>query len=381
MAETPNRIGTARAAPPHGAPVGTVDLSSTVRRLRLMADGLRRGSRQWVRRIGLSALGVSAASRLFPAAGGRGLIFTLHHVRPALRRDFDPNGHLSVTPEFFAETVETVLARGLVPVALEDLPRLLDESADRRRFVCFTFDDGYRNNAEYALPVLRRHGIPATIFLTDGFVRRTSSMWWETVEALTRLDGAVAIDLGHGRETLPLRSDADRIAAFDRIADHLYHADEDEAVRAIDAAARARGIDPLAIVDNLVMSRDELRRLADDPLVRFGAHTLTHVNLRRVDDVRLRNELAGSADAVERFVGYRPGAFAYPYGYPAAVGEREMRAAEDAGYTVAVTTQPGMLECASLKERMGFRRVSLNGFYQKRRYVEALVSGLPFRLA
>src|SRR5690606_23727534 len=129
-----------------------------------------------------------------------------------------------------------------------------------------------------------------------------------------------------------------------------------------------------------VMDENDLRALSQDPLVHFGAHTLSHCNLRRVDDERLRRELEGSATAVERYVGLRPRSFAYPYGWATATGEREALAAAQEGFDIAVTTQPGMLSRERVQQQpMLMPRVSLNGNFQKRRYVHALISGLPFR--
>ena len=329
---------------------------------------------------GLEAVALSRAWRLWPAAGGRGVVFTLHHVRPASAQPHDPNALLSVTPQFLNEAIAAARESGLTPVALEDLPALLADPADGRRFVSFTLDDGYRDNAEHAAPVFRRHGVPYTIFVTEGFVERSRSAWWETAEALTaRLDEA-EFDFGQGPERLEMRTRGQKRAAFDRFSAFVQAGDEDEAVARLDRLARAHGLDPLALVDRLAMDAGELRALARDPLARFGAHTLTHVNLRRVGEARLREELAGSAGAVAAYVGRAPRAFAYPYGYAAAVGEREVRAAADAGFAVAVTTQPGVLGPWNLARPTAFGRVSLNGLYQKKRLVKALISGVPFKL-
>lgn len=331
-------------------------------------------------RAGLEAVALTRAGALWPAAGGRGVIFTLHHVRPAEARAHDPNALLSVTPQFLDEAIRACAESGLTPVALEDLPRLLADPADRRRFAAFTLDDGYRDNAEHAAPVFRRHGVPYTIFITKGFVERSRSAWWETAEALTaRLDEA-EFDFGDGAEKVEMRTRAQKLAAFDRFGRFMQAVDEDEAVARLDRLAAEHGLDPLAIIDRLVMDACELRELARDPLARFGAHTLTHVNLRRVGEARLRDELAGSAGAVAAYVGHAPRAFAYPYGYAAAVGEREVRAAADAGFAVAVTTQPGVLGPWNLARPTAFGRVSLNGLYQKKRLVKALISGVPFKL-
>lgn len=331
-------------------------------------------------RGGLEAVALSHAWRLWPAAGGRGVVFTLHHVRPAEARPHDPNALLSVTPQFLDQAIAAALESGLTPVALEDLPGLLADPDDHRRFVCFTLDDGYRDNAEHAAPVFRKHGVPYTIFITRGFVERTRSLWWETAEELTGKATALEFDFGAGLETVRMATSIEKQSAFERLSGFVQSGDEDAAIAKLDRAARAHGIDPLAITDRLVMDANELRTLSKDPLACFGAHTLTHVALARVDETRLRAEIAGSADAVESYVGKRPTSFAYPYGFPAAVGEREFRSARELGFAVGVTTQPGVLGPWDAEKPTATGRVSLNGLYQKKRYVKALISGIPFRL-
>lgn len=332
-------------------------------------------------RGGLETVALTRAWHLWPAAGGRGIVFTLHHVRPVEAKSYDPNALLSVTPDFLDEAIRAALECGLTPVALDALPGLLADPADRRRFVCFTLDDGYRDNAEHAAPVFRRHGVPYTIFITKGFVERTRSLWWETAEALTRIADRLEFDFGNGIATVVMQTLAQKQAAFERLAAFIQSGDEDEAVARLDTSARGLGVDPLGITDRLVMDAAELQALAAaDPLVRFGAHTLTHVALRRVDAARLTEEVAGSAEAVAAYVGRRPTTFAYPYGFAAAVGEREFRAVADAGFAVAVTTQPAVLGAGDVLRPTAVGRVSLNGLYQKKRYVKALISGIPFRL-
>ncbi|MFI0848067.1 polysaccharide deacetylase family protein [Mesorhizobium sp. IMUNJ 23232] len=331
-------------------------------------------------RAGLEAFSIPGISRLWPQAAGRGVIFTLHHVRLARTEAFSPNALLSVTPQFLEQAILAAKQAGLVPVVLEHLPGLLADPNDKRRFVCFTLDDGYRNNAEYAAPIFRKHNVPYTIFITEGFVERTRSLWWETAEALLRKVSSLRFDFGRGEEEFPLDTPTKKLAAFDRISALIRTDDEDKVVERLDRAARANDIDPLGITADLVMNAEELWRLGTDPLVRFGAHTRTHVNPRRVGKERLAAEVAGSIDAVERYTGYRPKTFAYPYGFPDAVGEREIQAAAEAGLSIAVTTQPGVLSPKNLARPTAFPRVSLNGLYQKKRYVKALLTGIPFRL-
>ncbi|MDQ6436950.1 polysaccharide deacetylase family protein [Mesorhizobium sp. LHD-90] len=331
-------------------------------------------------RAGLEVFALPGIGALWPTAAGRGVIFTLHHVRPHRAEAFLPNALLSVTPEFLEQAILAAKQAGLSPVPLEDLPGLLADPSDRRRFVSFTLDDGYRNNAEFAAPVFRKLGVPYTIFLTEGFVERTRSLWWETAEALLRKTSLLRFDFGQGDAELSLNTATEKLAAFGRISRLVASDEEDSAVEHLDRAARAHGIDPLGITAELTMDTDELRRLAADPLARFGAHTLTHINLKRVDERQLRAEIEGSIASVKRFVGYPPKSFAYPYGFPDAVGDREIQAAAEAGLSIAVTTQPGVLSAGTLARPTALPRVSLNGLYQKKRYVKALMTGIPFKL-
>lgn len=331
-------------------------------------------------RAGLEAASFPGIRSFLPSFGGRGVIFTLHHVRPPLvKTGFAPNDHLSITPEFLAVAIEAALECGLVPVHLHDLPGLTAVPDDGRKFFAFTLDDGYRNNAEHAAPVFSKFGVPYTIFITPGFVERTRSIWWETAEALLQKASSFRFDFGEGEELIQCASLLRKRAAFARFERFVSSLDEDEAVARIDIAARDNGIDPLEIVDRLVMNEAELKALSSDPLAHLGAHTMTHVNMRRVSDDRLKYEIAESTARVEHYVGCRPLSFSYPYGWATAAGDREIAATLHAGFPVAVTTRPGVLLPQHLKSPTALPRVSLNGHFQKKRYVKALISGLPFR--
>ena len=341
---------------------------------------LRRVAKRAVIATGLEASAVLSRLRLGASARGRGAIFTLHHVRPKTVRRFDPNAHLEITPAFLDSAIRTLIAEGYDFVPLTGVATRL-ASDDPRPFAAFTLDDGYRNNAEHAAPVFARHGVPFTVFAAGGFVDRTQTIWWETAEALLTRVETLRFDFGAGEETLSTRSTIEKIAAFDRISRAIAAGPESEVVVRVDAAARAAGIDPMAIVEDLVMTREELAALARQPLAAIGAHTITHPSLARLGAERARAEMAQSAEMIAEVTGLRPLAFAYPYGSPADACQREFRTAGDLGFTVAVTTRPGTLTAGHRERLTGLPRISLNGYYQRPRYVRALASGLPFLAA
>jgi peptidoglycan/xylan/chitin deacetylase (PgdA/CDA1 family) len=333
--------------------------------------------KQLVIRSALEGISLLRLEKLLPAASGRGVIFTLHHVRPKQNLAFNPNAHLEVTPEFLEQAILAAKEAGLEPVRLEDLPALLAEKGSSRKFVCFTLDDGYCNNAEFAAPVFRKHTVPYTIFICPGFVTRARTVWWETGAELLRRVNSFKFDFGGGEETISCASHAEKMAAFERLAGLVNTLDENEAVARIDALSRTCGFDPAAYVEREIMNEAELGNLVADPLVSLGGHTLTHCNLARVPQERLEAEITQSSRLVSGYAGQRIGTFSYPYGWKSAAGAREFEAAAKAGLA-GVTTQPGVLSAAG--NAAALPRVSLNGLYQKKRYVRALISGVAFRL-
>lgn len=322
-------------------------------------------------------------SRLGLAAGlrGRGVIFTLHHVRPADARAFQPNRHLDITPEFLDSAIRTLAARGYRFIRLDQVPAALAEPEGRQPFAVFTLDDGFRDNRDHALPVFERHGVPFTVFICKGLSERSHTMWWDTLAALISARQRVALCLPAGRIDIDCSSTSAKCAAFDAAARLLMGGDEAKGVAQLDAAANAAGINPHALVTETVMDREELAALAKNPLVSYGAHTVSHRGLADLNDEALLQEYNESAEYVAGITGTRPVTFAYPYGDARSATVRTVGYADWAGFKLSVTTRPGTLTPDSMASPQLLPRISLNGLYQKPRYVEALASGLPSKLA
>ncbi|MDO9415756.1 polysaccharide deacetylase family protein [Pararhizobium sp.] len=347
-----------------------MSLKSTVRRnlkMAMITGGLR--ASMLARRAGLLS-----------SARGRGAIFTLHHVRPKIERGFDPNGHLEITPEFLDAAILTLKRDGYRFVALSDLPSYLGRERPQQPIACFTLDDGYRDNAEFAQPVFTDHRVPFTVFVTEGFIDKTHTMWWETLEALLAKAGVIDFDFGAGPVSIPAGTVREKIEAFDRISAFIMTGDETAAINQLNVVARSHGIDPELIVERLTLRAAELESLVLNPLAELGAHTVSHRALARLAEDEAREELRRSADRVQAITGKRPTCLAYPYGDGHSVSTREHRIARDLGFEIAVTTRPGTLCDGAIAGPTNLPRISLNGSYQKAEYVAALASGIPFRL-
>jgi peptidoglycan/xylan/chitin deacetylase (PgdA/CDA1 family) len=329
-------------------------------------------------RLALEGLSLSGAARFAtPRTGGLGAILTLHHVRPERRGAFQPNRILEITPDFLDELLDRLARSGTEFVSLAEARARIVAGRSDRRFVCLTFDDGYRDNAAYAQPILTRYGAPWTLFVATRFADQTGEMWWLALERVIASAEQISFDLGQGIELHDCRSNAAKARCYEALYWRLRALAEPELLAAMRGLAVRYGVEMRSFARELCMGWDELKRLATDPLVTIGAHTVSHPRLATLPEADAMAEMRRSREIIAEKLGKAPTAFAYPVGDPSSAGEREFRLARTTGFDTAVTTRPGVIEPAA--DLLSLPRISLNGLFQKPRYVEALLSGLPFR--
>lgn len=324
---------------------------------------------------GFRAVAATGADRwLAPLARGEGAILMFHHVRPARPDPFGPNRLLEVTPEHLDRTLTLVRRLGYEIVPLDEVPGRL--GSGRGRFVALTFDDGYRDNRDHALPILRRHGAPWTMFVATDYASGGGRLWWLELEAVVRQADALRLD---GR-TLPARTIEEKQAAFAAAYADLRAGPEPRLRETIGRWCDEAGLDRPALVRSLCLGWDELAALSGEAGLTIGAHTVTHPMLAKHDAETARREIVESRSEIAGRLGREVRHFAYPVGDPGSAGPREFRLTEEAGYATAVTTRPGLLFAAHAGHLTALPRVSVNGLHQSEAAVRALLSGVPFLL-
>lgn len=340
------------------------------------------GLRGQIIRAGLEGLYFSGAHLLArPLLGGVGAILMLHHVRPPRLDSFQPNRLLEVTPAFLEDVIRYLRRARVDLVSLDEVHERMTSGDFRRRFACFTFDDGYRDNLDYAYPILRKHGVPFAIYVPTSFPDQIGDLWWLTLEAVIARQGRVGLVID-GKDTHFLcTSPEEKHAVFA----HLYWwlrglDDEAEMRRLIRDLARRYGVDADAFCKELCMTWSELAEIAADPLATIGGHTVDHIMLKKASEEVARNEMQLGAAVIEAALGKRPRHFAYPVGDATSAGPRDFRIAAELGFKTAVTTRPGILFRAHRDHLTALPRISLNGEYQRLRYLKALLSGAPTTL-
>jgi peptidoglycan/xylan/chitin deacetylase (PgdA/CDA1 family) len=328
-------------------------------------------------RGGLESLYFTGAHIVFkPFVAGVGAILTLHHVRPPRPGRFQPSRLLEVTPHFLTRVVRSLRRWGVDIVSLDEMHRRMIEGDFSRRFVCLTFDDGYRDTLQWAYPILKEAGAPFAVYVPTSFPDRLGELWWLVLEAVISRNNRIGLLIDGRDRKFDCRTVAEKRALYDELYWWLRARPTEKEMRSVVRLLAAfYHVDVAAFCEELCMSWPELAELAADPLVTIGAHTVNHPMLAKLTKEAARSEMDLSRSIIEAALAVRPAHLSYPIGDRLSAGPREFAIAADLGFATAVTTRPGVLFPEHNQCMTALPRISLNGEYQRLRYVRVLLSG------
>ena len=211
------------------------------------------------------------------------------------------------------------------------------------RAAIISFDDGYRDNFDVALPILRRHRMPAAFFVATGYLGDGVQFNDRLTEAFRDLRSSTLDARWLGLGLLPSGTLAERLVALERVREatkYLEPAARWQAVERIEAAcgSRGRGLQR----GRVMMTPDEVAALAAGGM-EIGGHTVTHPILQSLDDAAAFDEIASGRDALAAILGSAPTLFAYPNGKLGTdFDRRHAGMARRAGFSFAFSTERGV---------------------------------------
>lgn len=296
--------------------------------------------------------------------GGTAAVLIYHRVASLER---DPQ-LLGVSPRHFDEQMAMLRERFEV-LSLESLLEGLERRRLPRRAVAVTFDDGYADNLRAAEPVLRARDVPATVFVSSGYVTSQREYWWDELEKLVLEPGTLP-------ERLVIGTPGGQFA-WSLSANASYakdQAERDSAWTVLDAATNDRHqlylalhafLRPLPPNDRenaLVhlreaaampaearpshrpLSEHELAMLDASPVVTIGGHTSDHALLAALSPAEQASQIGEDRDHLVELLGHQPVCFSYPYGGLDDYSATSVDLVRAAGYTGACSNHPGIVK-------------------------------------
>ncbi|WP_376694883.1 polysaccharide deacetylase family protein [Wenzhouxiangella sp. EGI_FJ10305] len=287
-------------------------------------------------------------------------------------RSFAPNGDLSVTVSAFDEQMAFV-ARHFNCLSLPDAVEKLASGNLPARSLIVTFDDGYLDNLTLALPILRRHGVPATIYVATGLIGQTDLPWWYELEDLIGSGDGIHI-YWHKQHlhfsTIDAASKRRAFTILNPMLKRMNPADQASFMELLREGSIKRPRQKIQLLNH-----DQLIKLAADPLITIGAHTHDHLALTSLNPIRLRHEMIRSKELLEEWLQRPIEHLAYPFGGQAQASTREFSAAAELGFSSAVTTRLGHFQNFHKNHLLALPRIGI-GYQDCMARFEWKLSGL-----
>jgi len=261
-------------------------------------------------------------------------ILTFHRVND----DNDPFMPSLPTAVFAARMAYIARHYQVLPVA--ELALRLQQGRAPRHALALTFDDGYRDNLSHVAPILKRLGLPATIFLVTGHIGTPKELWFDRVAMAFKIATARRVAVGQGR-MFPLGTVRERLLALDAALAQLKLIPDEDRLLAVERLVTALRPSGSERPKRLMLSWDEVAALRGLGFS-VGAHTITHPILSRLTPARAWEEIQGSKVAIEKALGEPVNAFAYPNGKAGDYNDTVKELVRAAGFSCAVTTRRGL---------------------------------------
>jgi len=207
------------------------------------------------------------------------------------------------------------------------------------RAACITFDDGYADNCQIALPILQKHGLTAAFFIATGYLNG-GRMWNDSViEAVRRtpldelpLEGM----LGSTTANVHVKSIEDKRSTIDRLINRIKY---EPVAQRVEITGMLAQVAQVNLPTDLMMTSDQVRAMRLAGMV-IGAHTVSHPILAKLDRSTARTEIAQSKQFLEDLLGERIGLFAYPNGRPQVdYTEESVAVVQELGFDAALSTR------------------------------------------
>ncbi len=313
--------------------------------------------------------------------GGAGVVLRFERVRPPRAARFQPLRSHEITPRFLDRTIRALKRWKFDIVSMDEVCRRAVTLASPRRFVCLTFDGGYKDVTTSAYPVLSRHGVPFTVYVPTAFPDGVGEAWWLALEQLIARENRLSLMMDRKERHFDIASAAEKYRLYEVLESWMRSLAPPDLSSAIKDLCTRYSVDLAAVSRDASMDWDDLAKLAADPLVTIGSATVNHPILSNLKDADALREMtmgrAVAQAAFHRDVRH----FAYPFGDRAAFRRQHVAMADEAGFVSAASAISGVVEAEGRTNLHALPRIAWDGRQRSLRAMRVILSGVTFPAA
>jgi len=259
-----------------------------------------------------------------------GTIYMLHRCSPINKENLHWNEHMKVSPEylknFLYESKKTHTF-----ISLDELYELAttNKKIRNKKYIVMTFDDGYLDNYEYALPVFDEMAVPFTVYVTNSFPDRTAFLWWYVLEDIIQQNNQIRLS---NNEIFDCQTKEKKEKLFLHLRQLILVLNQENIISEFKNLFSNYEISYLSYNNSLCLSWDMIKEMSNSRYCTIAAHTMNHKTLNKLSVEQLDVEIIQSKNKIEEHIGKKVRHFAYPYGTFNEIGDREIEYIKDCGF-------------------------------------------------
>jgi peptidoglycan/xylan/chitin deacetylase (PgdA/CDA1 family) len=309
-------------------------------------------------------------------SGGAGVILRFERVRPRRTTRFQPLKAREITPEFLDRTIGALKRWNFDIVSMDEVCRRAVTLASPRRFVCLTFDGGYKDLITSAYPVLSQHGVPFAVYVPTAFPDGVGEAWWLALEEIIARENRLSLVIDRKERRFNIGSASEKYQLYDFLCGWMRSLPPSDISSAINDLCTRYSVNLAAVSREASMDWSDLAKLAADPKVTIGSATVNYPVLSNLKDAAaLRDMTMGRAVAQAAF--HRDVRhFAYPFGDSATFRRQHAALAVEAGFASAASAISGVIEPAGRTNLHALPRIAWDGRQRSLRAMRVTLSGV-----
>ena len=248
-----------------------------------------------------------------------------------------------------------------------------------RRFVCLTFDGGYKDLMTSAYPVLSRHRVPFAVYVPTAFPDGVGEAWWLALEAIIARENRLSLVMDRKEQHFNIADASEKYQLYDFLEGWMRSLPPSDLSSAIKDLCKRYSVDLAALSRESSMDWSDLATLAADPLVTIGSATVNYPVLSNLKDAAALREMTMGAAVAQAAFHRDVKHFAFPFGDRASFRRQHVGMAEEAGFVSAVSAIPGVVQTAGRTNLHALPRIAWDGRLRSLRAMRVMLSGACFR--
>ena len=262
---------------------------------------------------------------------GKGAILVYHRVVKDEEMEEDLELGLTVSCSNFEKHIKEIKSKYKI-CSMDEFVRNLKKKTNEF-MVAITFDDGYKDNLYQALPILTKHEVPASIYVTTRFLNQEVDIWWYELGEVIQNRKEINFKYQEKKFNFLLDNKKRKFLAYQnlmKLFKSLKIDAQNELMEKITNTKKRKNY------SHICLNSEEILMLEKNPLITISSHGHNHQNLKILSDDEVKYEVIKSLEVLENLINRKVKHFAYPFGGKDQVSTREYNVIEDMNFDSAV---------------------------------------------